>query len=134
MDRELGTIPPTSDSLTGQTTVIEGLAALQTGVLLLVQLQDGNQHSAILRPAASPNSPSRWRRRSSRLPLTTGSWGPFISSRGPITWQTFARVGYRFKKVDGILGYRYTYWDFDDNGVLDDLDLSGPMVGVKVRF
>jgi hypothetical protein len=42
----------TRDSLTGQTIVIEGLTALQTDVLLLVQLQDGTQHSAILRPAS----------------------------------------------------------------------------------
>ena len=41
-----------ADSLTGQTIVIDGLRALQTDVLLLVQLQDGTQHSAILRPAS----------------------------------------------------------------------------------
>jgi hypothetical protein len=41
-----------SDSLTGQTIVIEGLSVLGTDVLLLVQLQNGNQHSAILRPAS----------------------------------------------------------------------------------
>lgn len=41
------------ESLTGQTIAIEGLSALQTDVLLLVQLQDGNQHSAILRPASA---------------------------------------------------------------------------------
>jgi len=40
------------ESLTGQTIVIDGLAALQTDVLLLIQLQDGTQHSAILRPAS----------------------------------------------------------------------------------
>jgi hypothetical protein len=39
-------------SLTGQTIVIEGLSALQTDVLLLIQLQDGTQHSAILRPSS----------------------------------------------------------------------------------
>jgi hydrogenase/urease accessory protein HupE len=41
-----------AESLTGQTIVIEGLAAVQTDVLLLVQLKDGGQHSAILRPAS----------------------------------------------------------------------------------
>jgi len=40
------------DSLTGQTIAIEGLPALQTDVLLLVQLKDGNLHSAILRPGS----------------------------------------------------------------------------------
>jgi len=38
--------------LSGQTIVIEGLSALQTDVLLLVQLQDDTSHSAILRPAS----------------------------------------------------------------------------------
>jgi hypothetical protein len=42
-----------NESLTGQTIFIDGLAALQTDVLLLIQLQDGTQHSAILRPASA---------------------------------------------------------------------------------
>ena len=49
---ERATYKNNADSLTGQSIVIEGLAALQTDVLLLVQLQDGTQHSAILRPAS----------------------------------------------------------------------------------
>jgi HupE / UreJ protein len=39
-------------SVAGQTIAIEGLSVLATDVLLLVQLQNGNQHSAILRPAS----------------------------------------------------------------------------------
>ena len=39
-------------ALTGQTISIDGLAAVQTDVLLLIQLHDGTQHSAILRPVA----------------------------------------------------------------------------------
>jgi len=50
---EHGTYKNNADTLTGQTIVIEGLSALQTDVLLLVQLQDGTQHSAILRPASA---------------------------------------------------------------------------------
>jgi hydrogenase/urease accessory protein HupE len=49
---EHSTYKNTAESLTGQTIMIEGLQALQTDVLLLVQLQDGSQHSAILRPAS----------------------------------------------------------------------------------
>ena len=49
---ERATYKNNADSLTGQTIVIEGLSALQTDVLLLVQFQDGTQHSAILRPAS----------------------------------------------------------------------------------
>ena len=49
---EHATYKNTGESLTGQTIVIDGLSAVQTDVLLLVQLQDGTQHSAILRPAS----------------------------------------------------------------------------------
>ena len=38
--------------LSGQTIAIDGLTATQTDVLLLVQLQDGSSHSAILRPSS----------------------------------------------------------------------------------
>jgi hydrogenase/urease accessory protein HupE len=49
---EHATYKSTAESLTGQTIVIDGLAAVQTDVLLLIQLQDGTQHSAILRPSS----------------------------------------------------------------------------------
>jgi len=49
---EHATYKNTGESLTGQTIVIDGLLAVQTDVLLLIQLQDGTQHSAILRPAS----------------------------------------------------------------------------------
>ena len=42
-----------ADTLTGQTIAIDGLAAVQTDVLLLVQLKGGVQHSSILRPTSS---------------------------------------------------------------------------------
>ena len=49
---ERATYKSNGEPLTGQTVVIDGLMAIQTDVLLLIQLQDGTQHSAILRPAA----------------------------------------------------------------------------------
>ena len=49
---EHSTFKSNGKSLTGQTIVIDGLLAVQTDVLLLIQLQDGTQHSAILRPAS----------------------------------------------------------------------------------
>jgi hydrogenase/urease accessory protein HupE len=49
---EHATYKVNGDSLSGQTIVIDGLTALQTDVLLLIQLQDGTSHSAILRPAS----------------------------------------------------------------------------------
>lgn len=49
---EHATYKNNATSLTGQRIVIEGLSAVQTDVLLLIQLQDGTQYSAILRPAS----------------------------------------------------------------------------------
>ena len=49
---EHATYKNNAESLTGQVISINGLAALQTDVLLLIQLQDGTQHSAILRPGS----------------------------------------------------------------------------------
>jgi hydrogenase/urease accessory protein HupE len=49
---EHATYKNNAESLTGQMIVIDGLTAVQTDVLLLVQLQDGTQHSAILRPSS----------------------------------------------------------------------------------
>jgi len=49
---EYATYKINAGSLTGEMIEIEGLPEVQTDVLLLVQLQDGSQHSAILRPSA----------------------------------------------------------------------------------
>ena len=49
---EHSTFKSNGKPLTGQTISIDGLSALQTDVLLLIQLQDGAQHSAILRPGS----------------------------------------------------------------------------------
>lgn len=51
-------------SLSGQDIVIEGLTAVQTDVLLLIQMQDGSQYSSILRPGSPeytiPEQPSKF--------------------------------------------------------------------------
>jgi hypothetical protein len=49
---EQSTYKSNGKPLTGQSIVIDGLSALQTDVLLLIQLQDGTQHTAILRPGS----------------------------------------------------------------------------------
>jgi hydrogenase/urease accessory protein HupE len=49
---EHATYKNSGEPLSGQTIAIDGLTATQTDVLLLVQLQDGASHSAILRPAS----------------------------------------------------------------------------------
>jgi hydrogenase/urease accessory protein HupE len=49
---ERSTYKNNAQSLTGQLISIEGLSAVQTDVLLLIQLQDGTQYSSILRPSS----------------------------------------------------------------------------------
>ena len=51
-----------------------------------------------------------------------------------LTWQVFGGVGYRFKRLDLIAAYRYMAWNFDSGDAFDDLNLSGPFVGVKFGF
>ena len=51
-----------------------------------------------------------------------------------LTWQLFAGVGYRFSWGDIRLGYRYLSYDLGDDAFMQDLDLSGPIMGVGFRF
>jgi hypothetical protein len=51
-----------------------------------------------------------------------------------LTWQVFGGVGYRFKHCDLVGGYRYMAWDFGGDYLIEDLDMSGPLVGVKFMF
>jgi len=50
------------------------------------------------------------------------------------TWQGFGGLGYRFKWFDVVAGYRYLSWDFDDSKVFDDVNFSGPLLGIKFTF
>ena len=52
-----------------------------------------------------------------------------------LTWQAFVGVGYRLcGNIDVIVGYRHLAWEFDGAGILDELEISGPIAGVKVGF
>jgi len=41
---------------------------------------------------------------------------------------------YLFKLTSLVAGYRHLAWETDDGDTFDDLNFSGPMLGVKVRF
>jgi hypothetical protein len=51
-----------------------------------------------------------------------------------LTWQAWPGAGYRFEKVDVVAGYRHLAWETDDGDTIDDLNFSGPMLGVKFPF
>ena len=57
------------------------------------------------------------------------------AGKSPFTWQGFGGVGYKVSRVVDVVGaYRYLYWKFKDNKVLDKLSFSGPLVGVRFQF
>ncbi|MFA9613733.1 MAG: hypothetical protein ACERK9_07270 [Deltaproteobacteria bacterium] len=51
-----------------------------------------------------------------------------------LTWQAWPGVGYRFEKIDVVAGYRHLAWETDGGDTIDDINFSGPMLGVKFRF
>lgn len=51
-----------------------------------------------------------------------------------VTWQTSALVGYRFKRLDAVVGYRYLEYQFDDPEIIDNLNISGPFAGLRFKF
>ena len=70
--------------------------------------------------------------------LTKKWYLPFYGDVGTgdsdLTWQVLAGIGYKFKWFDVVAAYRYLDWDFDDNPAIDDLNFSGPIVGIKFVF
>jgi hypothetical protein len=50
-----------------------------------------------------------------------------------VTWQASTGINYRFEALDVTLGYQHLEWEFDDQ-LLDDLEISGPALGVKFFF
>ena len=52
-----------------------------------------------------------------------------------LTWQALGGVGYRFSRINLVVGYRYLSWEFgDDIKLLDDLELHGPVFGIQFIF
>jgi hypothetical protein len=51
-----------------------------------------------------------------------------------LTWQVWPGVGYRLDKVELVAGYRHLAWETDAGDTIEDINFSGPMLGVKFRF
>jgi hypothetical protein len=51
-----------------------------------------------------------------------------------LSYQLFAAIGYRFGWGDIRLGYRHIGYEMDDDFIMKDMDLSGPVMGVGFRF
>lgn len=51
-----------------------------------------------------------------------------------MTVQAFAGVAYRTRCYDVVLGYRYLKWNLDRGAPLTNLEIKGPILGVKWEF
>ncbi len=51
-----------------------------------------------------------------------------------LSWQVFAGVGYRYDWGDIKLGYRYLEYDMEDDALVEDLTVDGPVLGVSIKF
>jgi opacity protein-like surface antigen len=52
-----------------------------------------------------------------------------------LTWQAMAGIGYRFNETWALdLNYRYLSYEFDSGGAVDNFNLHGPLLGVKISF
>lgn len=50
------------------------------------------------------------------------------------TWQALVAVGYRFDWGDVLLAYRHLSYDQGKSGLIQNLELSGPALGINFRF
>jgi hypothetical protein len=75
--------------------------------------------------------------------LNLGS-GIFLSAMGDVggfgvasdmSWQVMGLLGYQFNQsVTAVVGYRHLSVDYEKDGFVWDVELSGPLIGLTVRF
>ena len=51
-----------------------------------------------------------------------------------LTWQAFSALAYSFGSWDVALGYRYLEFDSDEDALIQELSLSGPVIGARFNF
>lgn len=52
-----------------------------------------------------------------------------------LTWQVFSALGYTFNdRIDAMLGFRHMEFEKDGNELIEDLSLSGPVLGMRFSF
>lgn len=55
------------------------------------------------------------------------------SGDSDFTWQAFTGISYHMEQTNLFLGYRHLEWNFGGK-VIDNLNLSGPIIGAKYNF
>ena len=61
-------------------------------------------------------------------------YGDIGAGDSDFTWQAFGGIGFRFDRVDIELAYRHLEYRFDDKLVVEKLNFSGPLAGIKFKF
>jgi hypothetical protein len=51
-----------------------------------------------------------------------------------VVWHAFAGVGYEYENFDLIVAYRHMDWDFETGEPLNDMSMSGPVIGARFKF
>ena len=51
-----------------------------------------------------------------------------------LTWQLFTALGYSFNKWEVGLGYRHLVFEADDDSIVDNISMSGPIIGASYNF
>lgn len=67
-----------------------------------------------------------------------GNWSlPYYLNVGAgdsdFTWQTFGGIDYKLDRTNLYAGYRYLEWKLGEQ-VVDNMNLSGPIIGLKYQF
>ena len=56
------------------------------------------------------------------------------TGQSDFTWEGQAAVGYRFKHLDAVAGWRYLYYDIGSDTLLKELTVNGPFAGVMFHW
>jgi hypothetical protein len=74
-----------------------------------------------------------------RIHLGDSNWFiPYYADIGTgdsdFTWQVFCALGYSFGSWDIKVGYRHLEFDSDEDDLIQELSMSGPIIGAQFRF
>jgi len=57
------------------------------------------------------------------------------SGASDLTWQIYGGIGYRFNdRFLGQIGYRHLSVDYENDGFVWDVEMSGPIIGLTIRL
>lgn len=61
-------------------------------------------------------------------------FGDIGTGGSDFTWQAYGGLGLGFEWVDIELGYRHLEYQFDDRPVVEKINFSGPLAGLRFKF